>query len=57
MRSPGDLRILLPLGPRAGVGQLPAPGGGVAAATIETVSRRKGTDLFTARFAQRFDRR
>lgn len=46
-------RILLPLGPRRGVGQLPAPGG-VAPATIETVSQRKGADLFTARFAERF---
>lgn len=48
-------RILLPLGPRRGVGQLPAPGG-VAPATIETVRDRKGTDLFTARFAERFGR-
>jgi NADH dehydrogenase FAD-containing subunit len=46
-------RILLPLGPRRGVGQLPAPGG-VAAATAETVFLRKGADLFTARFAERF---
>jgi NADH dehydrogenase FAD-containing subunit len=46
-------RILLPLGTRAGVGQLPAPGG-VAAATVEMVRLRKGADLFTARFANRF---
>lgn len=50
-----DLRILLPLGTRAGVGQLPTPDG-VAAVTTETVSQRKGTDLFTERFAQRFNR-
>ncbi|OPG12404.1 hypothetical protein [Microbispora sp. GKU 823] len=48
-------RILLPLGPRRGVGQLPAPGG-VAPATTETVSQRKGADLFTARFSERFSR-
>jgi NADH dehydrogenase FAD-containing subunit len=46
-------RILLPLGPRRGVGQLPAPEG-AAPATIETVVQRKGADLFTARFAERF---
>jgi hypothetical protein len=28
----------------------------VAAATVETVSQRKGADLFTARFAAWFDR-
>ncbi|MBE3013265.1 FAD-dependent oxidoreductase [Microbispora sp. NEAU-D428] len=49
-------RILLPLGPRRGVGQLPAPGG-VAPATTEAVHQRKGADLFTARFAERFSRR
>lgn len=48
-------RILLPLGPHRGVGQLPVPGG-VAAATIDAVVRRKGANLFTARFAERFDR-
>jgi NADH dehydrogenase FAD-containing subunit len=48
-------RILLPLGPRAGIGQLPAPDG-VVAATTETVYQRKGADLFTARFASRFGR-
>ena len=48
-----ERRILLPLGTRAGVGQLPAPQGAVAA-TPETVYQRKGADLFTARFAARF---
>ncbi|MFI1994137.1 NAD(P)/FAD-dependent oxidoreductase [Actinoplanes sp. NPDC020271] len=47
-------RILLPLGPHAGVGQLPAADGPVAA-TPETVHQRKGADLFTARFAARFN--
>lgn len=51
---PTDRRILLPLGTRAGVGQLPTPEG-PAAATPETVYERKGADLFTARFATRFD--
>ncbi|UQU62855.1 FAD-dependent oxidoreductase [Couchioplanes caeruleus] len=46
-------RILLPLGPYAGVGQLPTSDG-PAAATVEEVRRRKGSDLFTARFAARF---
>ena len=50
-----ERRILLPLGTRAGVGQLPTPDG-VAAATAETVCQRKGADLFTARFASRFGR-
>jgi apoptosis-inducing factor 2 len=50
-----DLRILLPLGTRAGVGQLPTPDG-ITAAAIETVSQRKGATLFTERFIQRFDR-
>ncbi|MEU7872795.1 FAD-dependent oxidoreductase [Dactylosporangium sp. NPDC049140] len=50
-----ERRILLPLGTRTGVGQLPTPDG-VAAATAETVCERKGADLFTARFAARFDR-
>ena len=48
-----DRRILLPLGTRGGVGQLPTPDG-VAAATPEIVYQRKGADLFTARFATRF---
>jgi NADH dehydrogenase FAD-containing subunit len=50
-----ERRILLPLGTRTGVGQLPTPDG-VAAATAEMVYQRKGADLFTARFAERFDR-
>ncbi len=49
-----DRRILLPLGTRTGVGQLPTPDG-VAAATPQTVQERKGADLFTARFADRFN--
>jgi NADH dehydrogenase FAD-containing subunit len=48
------LRIFLPLGTRAGVGQLPTPTGGVAPAPLEVVIDRKGRDLFTARFAERF---
>lgn len=50
-----ERRMLLPLGTRAGVGQLPTPDG-VAAVPTETVYRRKGADLFTARFASRFGR-
>lgn len=50
-----DRRILLPLGAHAGVGQLPTAGG-AAAVTPETVHQRKGADLFTARFAARFNR-
>ncbi|MEU4245220.1 hypothetical protein [Actinoplanes sp. NPDC026619] len=50
-----DRRILLPLGPHGGAGQLPAPSG-VTAVPAATVSERKGLDLFTARFAARFDR-
>jgi NADH dehydrogenase FAD-containing subunit len=52
--TPGR-RILLPLGTHAGVGQLPTPDG-PSAATTETVQERKGADLFTARFAARFNR-
>lgn len=48
-------RILLPLGTRAGVGQLPHPKLGATAAPLDTVVERKGLDLFTARFAARFD--
>ncbi|MFG1906404.1 NAD(P)/FAD-dependent oxidoreductase [Kribbella sp. NPDC048928] len=52
---PADVpRILLPLGTRAGVGQLPRPDGGAMAAPLEAVIERKGSDLFTARFAERF---
>lgn len=49
-------RILLPLGPRGGVGQLPTPEGTAVPAALETVIQRKGADLFTARFAERFNR-
>ncbi|AGL16457.1 NAD(P)/FAD-dependent oxidoreductase [Actinoplanes sp. N902-109] len=49
-----DRRILLPLGTEAGVGQLPGEHGPVAA-SVGTVRERKGADLFTARFAARFD--
>ncbi|WP_290056481.1 NAD(P)/FAD-dependent oxidoreductase [Amycolatopsis solani] len=53
--EPGSVpRIFLPLGTRAGVGQLPGPEGGAIAAPLETVIQRKGADLFTARFAERF---
>lgn len=48
-------RILLPLGEHGGVGQLPTADG-PAPATAETVRQRKGADLFTARFAARFNR-
>ncbi|BCJ38586.1 NADH dehydrogenase [Actinocatenispora thailandica] len=47
-------RILLPLGTRGGVGQMPDQDGLPVAAPLDTVIRRKGTDLFTARFAERF---
>jgi NADH dehydrogenase FAD-containing subunit len=53
-RPTPDRRILLPLGPHLGVGQLPTPDG-PAAAAVETVRERKGADLFTARFRSRFD--
>jgi NADH dehydrogenase FAD-containing subunit len=45
--------ILLPLGPRGGVGQLPTPEGPVVAPPA-TVAEYKGTDLFTGRFAELF---
>jgi NADH dehydrogenase FAD-containing subunit len=45
--------ILLPLGTRGGVGQMPGPDGPVPAAT-ETVVQYKGADLFTGRFADQF---
>ncbi|MFI7444631.1 NAD(P)/FAD-dependent oxidoreductase [Nonomuraea indica] len=45
--------ILLPLGPRGGVGQLPTPDGPVVV-TAETVSQYKGADLFTGRFTEQF---
>jgi NADH dehydrogenase FAD-containing subunit len=47
-------RIFLPLGPGAGVGQLPTPDGSVAPAPLHVVIDRKGRDLFTSRFAERF---
>jgi NADH dehydrogenase FAD-containing subunit len=49
-------RIFLPLGSSAGVGQLPTPDGSVAPAPLDVVIDRKGRDLFTARFAERFHR-
>jgi len=48
-----DPVILLPLGPRGGVGQLATPDGPIAA-TAEMVSQYKGADLFTERFAAAF---
>jgi NADH dehydrogenase FAD-containing subunit len=48
-----ERRILLPLGTHGGVGQLPTPGG-AAPATAEVVHQRKGADLFTGRFTERF---
>ncbi|GAA4622244.1 hypothetical protein GCM10023196_013650 [Actinoallomurus vinaceus] len=48
-----DPMILLPLGPRGGVGQLPTPDG-PAVIPAATVSEYKGADLFTGRFAQLF---
>ncbi len=57
MHAPASgLRILLPLGTRGGVGQLPGPTGPPAPAPLQTVIDRKGADLFTARFADRFRR-
>ncbi|GAA3695220.1 NAD(P)/FAD-dependent oxidoreductase [Gordonia hankookensis] len=47
-------RILLPLGTRGGVGQLPGPEGDAMRASLTDVIERKGFDLFTARFAERF---
>lgn len=48
------LRIFLPLGASGGVGQLPTPDGSVAPAPLHVVIDRKGRDLFTSRFAERF---
>ncbi|NED85674.1 FAD-dependent oxidoreductase [Streptomyces sp. SID11233] len=45
--------ILLPLGTKGGVGQLPSPDGPVAATTA-MVSEYKGADLFTGRFTAQF---
>ncbi|WOX26191.1 NAD(P)/FAD-dependent oxidoreductase [Streptomyces solicathayae] len=48
-----DPMILLPLGTRGGVGQLPSPDG-PNVVTSDTVSAYKGGDLFTGRFAEMF---
>ncbi|GIF48163.1 NADH dehydrogenase FAD-containing subunit [Asanoa ferruginea] len=45
--------ILLPLGPRGGVGQLPTPDGPVMVPAT-TVAEYKGADLFTGRFTAQF---
>ncbi len=45
--------ILLPLGPRGGVGQLPTSDG-PAVVPAATVAEYKGADLFTGRFTQQF---
>jgi NADH dehydrogenase FAD-containing subunit len=52
-RPAPDPMILLPLGPRDGVGQLPTPDG-PAVAPLATVTEYKGADLFTARFTEQF---
>jgi NADH dehydrogenase FAD-containing subunit len=52
-RPAPDPMILLPLGPRGGVGQLPTPDG-PAVAPLATVTEYKGADLFTARFTEQF---
>jgi apoptosis-inducing factor 2 len=52
-RPAPDPMILLPLGPRGGVGQLPTPDG-PAVAPATTVAEYKGADLFTARFTEQF---
>ncbi|MEH1124930.1 FAD-dependent oxidoreductase [Micromonospora sp. CPCC 206061] len=45
--------VLLPLGPRGGVGQFPTPEGPIAVPAA-TVSEYKGADMFTARFIEQF---
>jgi NADH dehydrogenase FAD-containing subunit len=45
--------ILLPLGPRGGVGQLPTPDG-PAVVPADSVSAYKGADLFAGRFTEQF---
>jgi apoptosis-inducing factor 2 len=45
--------ILLPLGPKGGVGQLPSPDGPFVAPAA-MVSEYKGADLFTGRFIEQF---
>ncbi|WP_418955418.1 NAD(P)/FAD-dependent oxidoreductase [Streptomyces tritici] len=52
-RPAAEPMILLPLGTRGGVGQLPSPDG-PDVVTSDTVSAYKGTDLFTGRFAELF---
>jgi len=49
----GNPMILLPLGTRGGVGQLPGPEG-PDVTPAATVSQYKGADLFTGRFTQQF---
>jgi apoptosis-inducing factor 2 len=48
-----DPIILLPLGPRHGVGQMPTPDG-PAVVPAATVAEYKGGDLFTGRFLEQF---
>ena len=52
-RPSPDPKILRPLGPRGGVGQLPTPDG-PAVIPAATVTEYKGADLFTGRFAEQF---
>jgi apoptosis-inducing factor 2 len=52
-RPSPDPVILLPLGPRGGVGQFPSPDGPVAV-PVATVSEYKGADLGIARYAELF---
>jgi apoptosis-inducing factor 2 len=52
-RPAADRMILLPLGPRRGVGQLPTPDGPAVVPTT-TVVEYKGRNLFTSRFAELF---
>ncbi|MFI0406784.1 NAD(P)/FAD-dependent oxidoreductase [Actinomadura sp. 3N508] len=46
--------ILLPLGPRGGVGQMPMEDDGPAVLPAPAVAEYKGADLFTGRFAELF---
>lgn len=48
-----DPMIMLPLGPRGGVGQLPTPDGPTVIPAA-TVSEYKGADIFTGRFVEQF---
>ncbi|MGP3968883.1 NAD(P)/FAD-dependent oxidoreductase [Streptomyces sp. 6N223] len=52
-RPSPDPAILLPLGTRGGVGQLPSPDG-PSVLPAATVAEYKGADLFTGRFAEQF---